>query len=128
MVNSSTPTLVAQPSLPPVYNWSSKPFSPHYPQGVSQAYPRVDSVATTEANVNSSTPMPNIPANVTDILSSLLKAGVLSTSGLSANVKSSANENATSTEGKEAKDEAFDKYRSAILSVNVGFNTSDLVK
>ena len=131
MVKNSTPAPVPQPTLPPVQNWSSQPpFPPHFPQGLSlpQAYPQVDSAASTPANVISSTPMPNPPADVANILSSLLKAGVLSTSGISATVKSSAYENELSTESKETKDEAFDEYRSAILSVNVGLNTLDLAK
>jgi pre-mRNA cleavage complex 2 protein Pcf11 len=129
IVKNSTPASVPQPTLPSVHNWSSQPpFPPHF-QGVSlsQAYPQVDSAASTAANVNSSTPMPP-PANVANILSSLLKAGVLSTSQISATVESSANENETSTESKETKDEVFDEYRSAILSVNVGLNTLDLAK
>ena len=133
MVKNSTPAPVPKATLPPTHNWSSQPpFPPHFPQGVSlpQAYPQVDSAASTAANIISSThtPMPNPPANVANILSSLLKAGVLSTSGITATVKSSANENETSTEIKETKDEAFDEYRSAILSVNVGLNTLDLAK
>jgi pre-mRNA cleavage complex 2 protein Pcf11 len=88
----------------------------------------VDSAAYSAGNAISSTPIPNPPANVANILSSLLKAGVLSTSGISATVKSSANENETSTESKETSDEAFEEYRSAILSENVGLNTLDLAK
>ena len=130
MVKSSAPAPVPQPTLPPVHNWSSQPpFPPHFPQGVSlpQTYPQLDSTASTAVNTNS-TPMPNPPANVANILSSLLKAGVLSTSGISASVKSSAKEDDTSTDSKETKDEAFDEYRSAILSENVGLNTLDLAK
>lgn len=130
MVKNSAPTPVPQPTLPPVHNWSSQPpFPPHFPQGVTlpQAYPQPDRAASTAANI-SSTPMPNPSANVANILSSLLKAGVLSTSGISATVKSSAKEDETSTESKETKDEAFDEYRSAILSENVGLNTLDLAK
>ena len=126
MVKNSAPAPVPQPTLPPVHNWSSQPpFPPHFPQGVSlpQAYPQ----PSTAAIINS-TPIPNPPDNVANILSSLLKAGVLSTSGISATAKSSAKEDETSTESKETKDEAFDEYRSAILSENVGFNTLDLAK
>ena len=103
MVKSSTPAPVPQPTLPPVHDLSSQPFPSHFPQGVSllQAYPQVDIAASTAAIVNSITPMPNIPANVTDILSSLLNAGVLSTSGISATVKSPAIENETSSESKK---------------------------
>ena len=128
MVKNSAPAAVPQPTLPPVHNWPSQPpFPPHFPQGVSlpQVYPQPDSAAPTAANITSSTPIPNPPANVANILSSLLKAGVLSTSGISATAKSSAKEDETST---ESKDEAFDEYRSAILSENVGFNTLDLAK
>jgi pre-mRNA cleavage complex 2 protein Pcf11 len=88
----------------------------------------VDSAASSAGNVISSTPVLNPPANVANILSSLLKAGVLSTSGISATLESSANENETSTESKETRDEAFDEYRSSILSENVGLNTLDLAK
>ena len=117
MVKNSAPAPVPQPTLPPVHNWSSQPpFPPHFAQGVSppQAYPQLDNAPSTAANIISSTPIPNPPANVANILSSLLKAGVLSTSGVSAS--------------KETKDEAFDEYRSAILSENVGLNTLDLAK
>lgn len=130
MVKNSAPAPVPQPTVPPVHNWSSQPpFPPHFPQGVSpaQAYPQLDSAASTSTNV-SSTPMPNPPANVANILSSLLKAGVLSTSGISATVKSSAKEDESSTESNETKDKVFDEYRSAILSENVGLNTLDLAK
>ena len=72
--------------------------------------------------------MLNPPANIANILSSLLKAGVLATSGVSASINSSAKEDETSTESKETKNEAFDEYRSAILSQNVGLNTLDLAK
>ena len=54
MVKNSTPAPVPQPTLPPVHNWSPQPpFPPHFPQGVSlpQAYPQVDSAASTAANV-----------------------------------------------------------------------------
>ena len=131
MVKNSAPAPVPQPTLPPVHNWSSQPpFPPHFPQGVSlpQAYPQLDSTASTTSNITSTTPMPNPPANVANILSSLLKAGVLSTSAISASAKSPAKEDETSTESKETKDEAFDEYRSAILSENVGLNTLDLAK
>jgi len=130
MVKNSAPAPVPQPTVPS-HNWSSQPpFPPHFPQGVSppQVYPQLDSAASTSANIISSTPMPNPPANVANILSSLLKAGVLSTSGISATVKSSAKEDESSTESNETKDEAFDEYRSTILSENVGLNTLDLAK
>ena len=102
MVKISAPAPVPQPTLPPVHNLSSQPpFPPHFAQSGA-------------ANIISSTPMPNSPANVANVLSSLLKAGVLFTSGISA--------------CKETKDEGFDEYRSAILSENVGLNTLDLAK
>ena len=144
MVKNSTPAPVPQPALPPTHNWSPQPpFPPHFPQGapLAQAYPQMDSAApiTTDTikadpahsilpnSTASITPMPNPSANIANILSSLLKAGVLSTSGVSSNTDSSAKENA-SPETKETKDEAFDEYRNAILSVNVGLNTLDLAK
>jgi pre-mRNA cleavage complex 2 protein Pcf11 len=115
MVKSAVPAPVPQPALP---NWSSQPpFPPQFSQVAPPVLP----------DPSSSTPMPNPPANIANILSSLLKAGVLSTSGVSANKNSSA-EDETSTESKETKNEAFDEYRSAILSQNVGLNTLDLAK
>jgi len=145
MIKNSVPAPVPQPTL---HNWSSQPpFPPQFAQGVSlpQAYPQLDSAASTAANIIkadpvnlsppvltdlSSTPMPNQPANIANILSSLLKAGVLSTSasGVSGSINSSDKEDETSTESKETKNEAFDEYRNAILSHHVGFSTLDLAK
>jgi len=143
MVKSSAPPPVPQPTLPATHSWPPQPpFPPQFPQGVSlsQAYGQLDSAANvTKAdpvnlthsvlpNPPSSTPMPNPPANIANILSSLLKSGVLSTGGVPASINSSAKEDEASIEINETKNETFDEYRSAILSENVGLNTLDLAK
>jgi hypothetical protein len=70
--------------------------------------------------------MPN--PDIANILSSLLKSGVLSTSGASASTNPSTKEDEAWTESNETEKKAFDEYRSAILSENVGLNTLDLAK
>ena len=142
MVKSSTPAPVPQPTLPPVHNWSPQPppFPPQFPQGIPlpQTYPQLDSASSTAVNMIKADPVNltpaggppilNPPANIANILSSLLKAGVLSTSAASASTNPSAKQEEASTETKKTKDEAFDEYRSAILSENVGLNSFDLAK
>ena len=145
MVKSFVPAPVPQPTIPPAHNWSPQPpFPPQFPQGVSppQAYPQLDSTVANVIKADpvnltpsvlptpppSGTSMPNPPANIANILSSLLKAGVLSTSSAPASTNASARVDETSLETKEIKNEAFDEYRNAIMLENVGINTLDLAK
>jgi hypothetical protein len=61
------------------------------------------------------------------VQSNILKAGVLSISGVSTSIDPFKEDEAM-TETKEAKNEAFDEYISAILAENVVLNTLDLAK
>jgi pre-mRNA cleavage complex 2 protein Pcf11 len=95
MIKNSAPAPVPQPIIGHLnrrspHNFLKKSLSCRLPQLDSAAPPTIikaDPVNLTVLPTPPSTPMPNPPANIANILSSLLKAGVLSTSGVSAHHK-----------------------------------------
>ncbi|KAF8165246.1 hypothetical protein B0H34DRAFT_688435 [Crassisporium funariophilum] len=137
LVKSTAPIPVPQPIIPaPTPSWQSQP--PFPPQQLPQAVPLLQSYSQSdnvpmefnvkpEATTGLSAP-PNPPANIANLLSTLLKAGVLSASGTPVGAGATAKEEAALAGVAESSEEASRSYRNAILSVDINLNSVDLAK
>ena len=130
------PAPVSQPPVPqPTY-----PPYPTQPAYVTATYSSVKpepidhgaSVATPSGPATSSTSAgpstaPAVPANITSILSSLMKAGVLSSTSTPVGAGASGDGRESTPTNDTVKNAAQD-YRRAILSVGIRLTSADIVK
>ncbi|GJE84174.1 hypothetical protein PsYK624_002500 [Phanerochaete sordida] len=122
---------VPQPAYPPVQpSYHSQPSYPAaYPPVKAESVPASVSLLQPVASTSSAAvpAAPPVPANISSILSSLLKSGVLSSSSTPVGAGSSADAREGTPSADIAKDPAQD-YRAAILAVNIKLTSADIVK
>lgn len=94
---------------------------------------KMEGPSTSVAQSSTSTPtnIPPPPANIANLLSTLLKAGVVSASGTPLGAGATAKEEAskqTTVESVDLEREASRAYRQAILSQQIQLTSSDITR
>ncbi|RDB22818.1 Uncharacterized protein C4G9.04c [Hypsizygus marmoreus] len=158
LVRSTAPPPPPPPPVPPV-QWQPQPSYPTQPPAqlpfatgslrpfpqvetsVNPSYPsdaahgvKLESSLSSMARASTSTPTPAAtgpPTNIANLLSTLLKAGVVSANGTPLGAGATAKEEATKqnlAENDDLEREAARAYRQAILSQPIKLTSSDITK
>ncbi|KAF8663446.1 hypothetical protein AX16_001016 [Volvariella volvacea WC 439] len=131
-VPPQTPATI--PSVPPVHwpsqtSYVNQPVSQTYPaQG--QSYPPSQHLPPGLVGSNSSTPAAvpgpsKTPNNIGDLLSTLIKAGIVSATGTPNSTGASSNDNSGSAQSQR---EASRPYRQTVISYKIALNGVDILK
>jgi pre-mRNA cleavage complex 2 protein Pcf11 len=142
LVKTSAPPPIPQPPIlqPPIPapSWQTQPpFPPSLPQGVPQLYPRastsaikLEQQAVIDPQPAESASVAIAPDNIANLLSTLLKAGVVSASGTPLGAGSTVTEISAVEPSKpvDPKHEVFRAYRNNILTEMVNLSNFDSAK
>jgi len=119
-----------QPPFPPtVQNFTQPPSLPYHTNAMEMVNP--DSKSSPQAATSPSTSAAPPQANIANLLSALLKAGVVSTSGTPLGAGATVKEEDTKQSSMETVDlerESCRAYRHAILSQQIQLTSSDVTK
>ena len=142
LVKTSVPPPLAQPPIPqppiPAPSWQTQPsFPPSVPQGVPQLYPhastsamKLEQQAVIDSQPTESASVTNAPDNIANLLSTLLKAGVVSASGTPLGAGSTVTEIPAGEPSKivDPKHDVFRAYRNSILTEVVSLSNFESAK
>lgn len=142
LVKTSVPPPIPQPPIPqppiPAPSWQTQPpFPPSVPQGVPQLYPhastsamKLEQQAVIDPQPTESASVTNAPDNIANLLSTLLKAGVVSASGTPLGAGSTVTEIPAGEPSKivDPKHDVFRAYRNSILTEVVSLSNFESAK
>jgi len=141
LVKTSIPPSIPQPPIPqppiPAPSWQTQPSFPSVPQGVPQLYPhgstsamKLEQQAVIDPQRTESASVTNAPDNIANLLSTLLKAGVVSASGTPLGAGSTVTEIPAGEPSKfvDPKHDVFRAYRNSILTEAVNLSNFESAK
>ncbi|KAF8974458.1 hypothetical protein BDZ97DRAFT_1690202 [Flammula alnicola] len=132
LVKSTAPPPIPQPPIPAAPTWQPQPpFPPQLPYHRPSSAVKLEESAPNPVSVDVQPPLTASvtvpPDNIANLLSTLLKAGVVSANGTPIGAGATAKEQEMQTELPKADDEVVRDYRNTILSDTINLNSLDSV-